>query len=209
MAKSTKPEHNQPSEVKIFYRNIAEVKPNPRNPRIIRDEKFQKLVKSIKDFPEMLEKRPLVCYTDTDGTLVVLGGNMRLRAAKEAGMSMIPVMLADDWTEEQKAEFLIKDNVGFGEWNWEELANEWDSEKLDVWGLDVPNYSIGLDVNNMTDDDVDITEEFDPIGTMDGKQRVVFLFDGKDEAESYLKSLNVEFKKMNMAWQVNMCSQFT
>jgi hypothetical protein len=134
---------------------------------------------------------------------------MRLRAAKEAGMSMIPVMLADDWTEEQKAEFLIKDNVGFGEWNWEELANEWDSEKLDVWGLDVPNYSIGLDVNNMTDDDVDITEEFDPIGTMDGKQRVVFLFDGKDEAESYLKSLNVEFKKMNMAWQVNMCSQFT
>ena len=209
MAKGTKSEHKQPSEVKIYYRNIAEVKPNPRNPRIIRDEKFQKLVKSIKDFPEMLEKRPLVCFTDADGTLVVLGGNMRLRAAKEAGMSMIPVMLADDWTEEKKAEFLIKDNVGFGEWNWEELANDWDGEKLDEWGLDVPNYSIGLDVNNMTDDDVDITEEFDPIGTMDGKQRVVFLFDGKDEAESYLKSLNVEFKKMNMAWQVNLCSQFT
>lgn len=122
----------------MIYRNIAEIKPNPKNPRIIKDDKFAKLVKSITDFPQMLEKRPLVCFTDTDGKLVVLGGNMRLKAAKEVGLKELPVLLADDWTEEQKQQFLIKDNVGFGEWNWEELANEWDSEQLGEWGLDVP-----------------------------------------------------------------------
>jgi ParB-like chromosome segregation protein Spo0J len=122
----------------ILYRNISEIKPNPNNPRVIKDDKFNKLVKSITEFPEMLEKRPLVCFTDTDGKLVVLGGNMRLKAAKEVGLKELPVMLADDWTEEQKQQFLIKDNVGFGEWNWEVLANEWDSEQLEGWGLDLP-----------------------------------------------------------------------
>lgn len=122
----------------IQSRNISEIKANPKNPRIIRDEKFAKLVQSIKDFPQMLQKRPLVCFTDTDGKFVVLGGNMRLKAAKEAGMQTLPVILADDWTEEQKAEFLIKDNVGFGEWDWEQLANEWDVQQLEDWGLDVP-----------------------------------------------------------------------
>jgi hypothetical protein len=122
----------------IQSRNISEIKANPKNPRIIRDEKFAKLVQSIKDFPQMLQKRPLVCFTDTDGKFVVLGGNMRLKAAKEAGMQTLPVILADDWTEEQKAEFLIKDNVGFGEWDWEQLANEWDAQQLEDWGLDLP-----------------------------------------------------------------------
>jgi DNA modification methylase len=125
----------------IQSRNISEIKANPKNPRIIRDEKFAKLVQSIKDFPQMLQKRPLVCFTDTDGKFVVLGGNMRLKAAQESGMKTLPIILADDWTEEQKAEFLIKDNVGFGEWDWEQLANEWDSEKLDEWGLDVPDFA--------------------------------------------------------------------
>ena len=91
---------------------IGDIKPNPKNPRVIKDDKFKKLVKSLQDFPEMLEKRPLVCFTDTDGKLVVLGGNMRLKAAKEIGLKEIPVVLADDWTEEQKNQFLIKDNVG-------------------------------------------------------------------------------------------------
>lgn len=119
-------------------RNIAEIKPNPKNPRVIKDEKFAKLVQSLRDFPEMLEKRPLVCFTDTDGKLVVLGGNMRLKAAKEIGLKELPVIIADDWTEEQKAQFLIKDNVGFGEWNWDELQSDWDVKKLDDWGLDIP-----------------------------------------------------------------------
>lgn len=117
---------------------ISKVKANPKNPRVIKDDKFKKLVKSITDFPDMLNKRPLVCFTDVDGKFVVLGGNMRLKACNEIGLKEIPIILADEWTEEQKHEFLIKDNVGFGEWDWDDLANEWDVEKLDDWGLDVP-----------------------------------------------------------------------
>jgi ParB-like chromosome segregation protein Spo0J len=86
----------------------------------------------------MLNKRPLIVFTDVDGKYVVLGGNMRLKACKEIGLKEIPVILADEWTEEQKAEFLIKDNVGFGEWEWDQLQSEWDTEKLEEWGLDVP-----------------------------------------------------------------------
>lgn len=117
---------------------ISEVKPNPKNPRIIKDGKFKKLVKSIQEFPDMLNKRPIIVFTDTDGKYVVLGGNMRLKALNELKFKEIPVIVADEWTEEQKAEFLIKDNVGFGEWDWDSLANEWDVEKLDDWGLDLP-----------------------------------------------------------------------
>ena len=117
---------------------ISEVKPNPKNPRVIKDGKFQKLVKSIQEFPDMLNKRPLIVFTDVDGKYVVLGGNMRLKALNELKFKEIPVIVADEWTEEQKHEFLIKDNVGFGEWDWDSLANEWDTEKLDDWGLDLP-----------------------------------------------------------------------
>jgi hypothetical protein len=187
--------------------SINKIKPNPKNPRTIKDERFEKLKKSIQDFPDMLNKRPLVCFTDTDGKFVVLGGNMRLKAAKDLGLKELPIILADEWTEEQKAEFLIKDNVGFGEWDWNELNTDWDTEQLNEWGLEVPNWSAGIDANNMTDEEVDITEEFDPIGKSSNQQRVVFLFDGKDEAESYLNILKVEYKKMNMAWQVNLCTQ--
>jgi hypothetical protein len=130
------------------FRNIAEIKPNPKNPRIIKDDKFAKLVKSIRDFPQMLEKRPLICFTDTDKKLVVLGGNMRLKAANEVGLKELPVILADDWTEEQKAEFLIKDNVGFGEWDWDELANDWDAEQLTDWGLDIPGFEEPIDYSD-------------------------------------------------------------
>jgi len=117
---------------------ISEVKPNPKNPRLIKDGKFQKLVTSIKEFPDMLNKRPLIVFTDVDNKYVVLGGNMRLKACKEIGLKEIPIIVADEWTEEQKNEFLIKDNVGFGEWDWDSLANEWDVEKLQDWGLDLP-----------------------------------------------------------------------
>ena len=121
--------------------NIKEVKPNPKNPRVIRDGKFQKLVQSIQEFPDMLNKRPLIVFTDVDGKYCVLGGNMRLKALNELKYTEIPVIIADEWTEEQKSEFLIKDNVGFGEWDWDQLANEWDAEKLDDWGLDIPIYN--------------------------------------------------------------------
>ena len=118
--------------------NIKDIKPNPQNPRVIKDDKFKQLCKSLQEFPDMLNKRPLVCFTDKDGKFVVLGGNMRLKAAKEIGLTELPIMLADEWTEEQKKEFLIKDNVGFGEWNWDELKADWDVEKLNDWGLDIP-----------------------------------------------------------------------
>jgi hypothetical protein len=124
---------------------ISQIKANPKNPRTIRDEKFEKLKKSIQEFPDMLNKRPLVCITDKDGKYVVLGGNMRLKAANDLGLKELPIILADEWTEEQKAEFLIKDNVGFGEWNWQELQADWDVEKLDDWGLDAPGFDLAPD----------------------------------------------------------------
>jgi hypothetical protein len=125
--------------------NIKDVKPNPKNPRVIRDVKFQKLVQSIQEFPDMLNKRPLIVFTDTDGKYCVLGGNMRLKALNELKYTKIPVIVADEWNEEQKAEFLIKDNVGFGEWDWDSLANEWDVKKLDEWGLDLIGFDLDSD----------------------------------------------------------------
>lgn len=123
------------------YRNITEIKPNPKNPRVIKDDKFKKLVESLRTFPQMLDKRPLICVTDpVDGLIFPLGGNMRLKAAQELKMAKLPVEMADDWTEEQRQEFIIKDNVGFGEWNYEELSADWDVEQLEEWGLDIPNY---------------------------------------------------------------------
>ena len=113
---------------------ITQVVPNTSNPRIIKDDKFKKLVKSIQEFPQMLELRPIV----VDANMIVLGGNMRLKACKAAGLTEVPIVIADNLTEEQQAEFIIKDNVGFGEWDWDLLANEWDEELLQEWGLDLP-----------------------------------------------------------------------
>lgn len=137
--------------------SINEVKPNPKNPRIIKDDKFQKLVKSIQEFPDMLNKRPLIVFTDVDGKYCVLGGNMRLKAIKELKYKEVAVILADEWTEEQKAEFLIKDNVGFGEWDWDELQADWDTEKLEEWGLDVPEFDSPI-VLEAEEDDFDVPE---------------------------------------------------
>lgn len=116
--------------------NINEIKPNPNNPRIIKDDKFKKLVKSIQDFPQMLELRPIVI----DENNIVLGGNMRLKACIEAGLTDVPVKQAKDLTEEQKKEFIVKDNIGYGQWDWDDLANNWDAEELVEWGLDIPNF---------------------------------------------------------------------
>jgi 16S rRNA G966 N2-methylase RsmD len=112
--------------------SISKVKPNQDNPRIIKDYKFKKLVQSIKDFPQMLELRPIVVNEDN----IVLGGNMRLKACQEAGLKEVHIIQAKDLTEQQQREFIIKDNVGFGEWDWDVLANEWDTNALEEWGLD-------------------------------------------------------------------------
>jgi hypothetical protein len=112
---------------------ISDIKINPNNPRLIKDDKFKKLVKSIKDFPEMLDIRPIVVNKD----MIILGGNMRYKACKEAGLKEVPIIITD-LTEEQQREFLIKDNTSGGEWDWNMIANEWDVEQLAEWGLDVP-----------------------------------------------------------------------
>jgi ParB-like chromosome segregation protein Spo0J len=122
----------QPSLTKI-----SDIKLNPNNPRLIKDDKFKKLVQSVKDFPEMLSIRPIVVNKD----MIILGGNMRFRACKEAGIKEMPVIIAD-LSEEKQREFLIKDNTSGGEWDWDMIANEWDSEELEAWGLDLPVFDI-------------------------------------------------------------------
>jgi len=117
--------------------SIGEVLSNPKNPRVIKDSKFIKLVNSIKEFPEMLEKRSIV----VDESMMVLGGNMRLKACKEAGLKKVWVDVAEGWTDKQKKEFIIKDNVGFGEWDWDLLANEWETNELSDWGVDSFEFS--------------------------------------------------------------------
>ena len=124
--------------MKTIKVKISDIKLNTNNPRLIKDDKFAKLVKSVQEFPEMLEIRPIVVNSD----MVVLGGNMRLKACKEAGIKEVPIIIADNLTEEQQREFLIKDNVSGGEWDWNLLANEWDTEQLIDWGVDIPDFSI-------------------------------------------------------------------
>ena len=122
---------------------LSEIKLNPNNPRVIKDDKFKKLVKSITEFPKMMALRPIVVNNDN----VVFGGNMRLKALKEIGYKEIPdewVKRAEDLTEEETRRFIIADNVGFGEHDWEMLANEWDVEELGEWGLDIPNWAANI-----------------------------------------------------------------
>jgi len=132
---------------------ITEIRLNPNNPRVIKDDKFKKLVKSIQEFPQMLDIRPIV----VNDQMIVLGGNMRLKACIEAGLTEVPVIKASSLTPDQQQEFIIKDNVGFGEWEWDVLANEWDVDKLSEWGLDIPDYE--PKVLEAEEDDFEIPDE--------------------------------------------------
>jgi DNA modification methylase len=136
---------------------ILAIKPNPNNPRVIKDDKFDKLVASIKEFPKMLEIRPIVVNDD----MIVLGGNMRLKACKAAGLKEVHVIKASELTEDEQRQFIIKDNVSGGEWDWDMLANEWDVEQLEEWGLDVPNF--GETELEAVEDDFDATPPEEPI----------------------------------------------
>jgi site-specific DNA-methyltransferase (adenine-specific) len=133
---------------------INTVKANPNNPRIIKDDKFAKLVKSINEFPQMLNLRPIVVNDD----MVVLGGNMRLKACKEAGLKEIPIIKASELTEQQQKEFIVKDNVGYGEWDWDDLANNWDVDELTEWGLDIPGFVNEETIPEVEEDDFDVPE---------------------------------------------------
>ena len=172
---------------------VSKLKANPTNPRVLRDEKFAKLKQSLTDFPDMLNKRPIVAVTDTDGKYMVLGGNMRLRACQDLGMKEVPVILADEWTEEQRREFIIKDNVGFGEWDWDQLANEWDAVELADWGLDLP-VDFNADTNEGLTDPDEVPEVPEtPITVLGdvwvmGKHRIVC--GDSTEADTVAKCLN-------------------
>ena len=160
---------------------IALVKPNPNNPRIIKDDKFVKLVNSIKEFPKMLELRPIIVNDD----MVVLGGNMRLKACKEAGLKEVPIIKASELTEKEQKEFIIKDNVGFGEWDWDILANEWNAEKLEGWGLELPGFDVDLD---------DLGEDFSlPDGDKAPFQQMTFTL--ADEQAEQIKNAIDDVKK--------------
>jgi len=137
--------------MKIEKVKVSAIKSNPNNPRLIKDDKFHKLVKSIKEFPQMLELRPIVVNDE----MVILGGNMRHKACIEAGLKEVTIVKASELTEEQQKEFIIKDNVGFGEWDWDILANEWDAESLEEWGLTIPNFE-NIDYSNKNEEiDID------------------------------------------------------
>ena len=169
---------------------LSKIKLNPSNPRIIKGDKFHKLVESLKNFPEMMEKRPMVCVTDEDGKIYPLGGNMRLKAMQELGMKEIPdtwVLMADEWTEEQRKEFIIKDNVSYGEWSWDDLANEWDVEELAEWGLDIPNFD-GVSLSD------EFGEEFSlPDGDKAPFQQMTFTL--ADEQAEQIKNAIADIKK--------------
>tara|TARA_R110000764_G_scaffold89383_3_gene170872 strand:- start:3453 stop:4064 length:612 start_codon:yes stop_codon:yes gene_type:complete len=124
--------------IKKISLNTGQIEGLPQNPRFIKDAKFKKLVESIKAFPEMLNIRPIVVNED----MVILGGNMRYRACLSVGLKNIPIIIAKDLTLEETKQFLIKDNVGFGEWDWDVLANKWEVDEIIDWGLDVSNVSI-------------------------------------------------------------------
>lgn len=162
---------------------ISEVKTNPNNPRTIKDDKFAKLVKSIKEFPEMLNLRPIVVNDD----MIVLGGNMRLKACKEAGLKEVPIIKASNLTQQQQKEFIIKDNVGFGEWDWDGLANEWDAEELTEWGLDVPNFG-GVELSEEFGEDFSLKD-----GDKEPFQQMTFTL--ADEQAEQIKNAISDIKK--------------
>lgn len=160
--------------------NISKLIPNNDNPRVIKDYKFQKLVNSIKEFPEMLEKRPIV----VDESYVVLGGNMRLKACKEAGLKEVYILKADELTEQQQREFIVKDNVGFGEWDWDILGNEWNSVQLEDWGMD----------NWQNIDDIETSDEFSlPEGDKEPFQQQTYTLADKQATE--IKNAIADIKK--------------
>jgi hypothetical protein len=162
--------------------NIKDIKSNPNNPRIIKDERFEKLKKSIKEFPKMMALRPMVINQDN----IVLGGNMRLKALKELGYTELPnewVKRAEDLTDEEARRFIIADNVGFGQHDWEMLANEWDSVELEDWGLDA--------WQNI--DDIETSDEFSlPDGDKEPFQQMTFTL--ADEQAEQIKNAIVNIK---------------
>lgn len=170
---------------------ISKIKRNTDNPRIIKDNKFYKLVKSVKEFPEMLKIRPIVVNND----MVVLGGNMRLKACKEAGLKEVPVIQADTLTAEQQREFIVKDNVGFGEWDWDMVANEWDSQELEEWGFSMPVFQDNL---SNTDDYKGSNPELELDNFMNAEIKRLYLVYDSETFEKVVEWLNKKIEDLGL-----------
>jgi ParB-like chromosome segregation protein Spo0J len=164
--------------MKIEKIKIGSIKTNPNNPRVIKDDKFKKLVQSVKEFPQMLDIRPIVVNDE----MIVLGGNMRLKACIEAGLKEVSIIKASELTPEQQNEFIIKDNVGFGEWNWDDLANDWDAEKLTEWGLDVWQEPTNVDYSIL--DEADVEDQLNDM-TNGVKKAIQIEFEAEHYEEAY------------------------
>lgn len=177
-------------ETKIV--KLKDLKKNPNNPRVIRDDKYKKLVKSIQEFPQMLSIRPIVVNSD----MVVLGGNMRLKAAKDAGLKEIPTIIADELSIEQQNEFIIKDNSSFGDWDWDLLANEWDNAKLIEWGIDIPNFEVDHELQGKGRQLASLEEKLDTYLNATIKQ--IVLYYEVEEYEYVLKNLDLIAESNNL-----------
>ena len=163
---------------------INELKPNKKNPRWIKDDSFEKLVKSIQDFPEMLEAREIVVNED----YVILGGNMRYQAALKAGITEVPVKVVD-WPEEKQQEFIIKDNISGGEWDWDVLANEWDVELLRDWDLQLPNW------HEVNEGELDNLDDFNDVLVSDDNYHLNITFEDEDKLKEFMGNNNIVLDK--------------
>lgn len=161
---------------------ITKIFSNPNNPRSIRKDKFEKLVKSIKEFPEMLQLRPIVVNSD----MHILGGNMRFKACEELGLKEVYIIKAENLTDKQVQQFVIKDNVGFGEWDWDILANAWDTKELKDWGMDVWQPEEEVDYSILDDEDVS-SELGDMTNGVKKAIQIEFEADHYEEAQELVK----------------------
>jgi ParB-like chromosome segregation protein Spo0J len=170
---------------------LSNIKVNPNNPRVIKDAKFNKLLESLREFPEMMKERPMVLVTDTDGKLMPLGGNMRLRALKELKYTEISedwYSIVDHWTEEQKRQFIVKDNLSYGEWDWDLLTSEYDKDELIEWGMDLYEFEDIEDLEEKeekTNDGVLLNIEFSGEG-----EKTAFCI----ESENLINKYNAKIK---------------
>ena len=170
---------------------ITKLTSNANNPRLIKDGKFKKLVKSIQEFPEMLRIRPIV----VDENNVVLGGNMRLRACKEAQLKEVWIEKIENFTEEQKKEFIVKDNIGFGEWEWDILANEWNEVQLKDWGMDVWQPTEDINLNDFFEENVNEEEKI-------SNSKIILEYSEKDYKIIIDKLTNLEGSKESIIFDL-------
>ena len=180
---------------------LSTIKPNANNPRIIRNEKFEKLKRSIEEFPEMMELRPII----VDETNTIIGGNMRFRALQELGKKEVPnswIKKASELTEDQKKRFVITDNASFGEWEWSDLIQDWNFEKLTEWGIDVPDIQSSDLVSYVNSGDENSEWANMPEFKIAEKDiKLIIYFNSESERDDFVKEKQIEItKNQNNQW---------